>query len=247
MYMYRERKMKEMVVGSSSEVEVEEGDTRYRKIFVGGLAWATQTDSMKAYFDQFGHIVEAVVISDKHTQRSKGYGFVTFKDPNSAIKACENPYPVIDGRRANCNLAAFGPHHHKNPTNNAQRGLWKVKSSTMGVARPASNSLGVSTYNCQPYAYPYGAYGYPNYQQDIYTLNYYYNNASYGVNGQLQDFPAQYVIGSPNELYFTWYQNHLQHPLLPFSTINPKTTQGATTTVNAASPLLGTTSHSQHT
>lgn len=35
-------------------------------------------------------------------------GQVTFFDPESARRACENPSPVIDGRRANCNLAALG-------------------------------------------------------------------------------------------------------------------------------------------
>jgi hypothetical protein len=33
---------------------------------------------------------------------------VTFRDPESARMACMDPYPVIDGRRANCNLAILG-------------------------------------------------------------------------------------------------------------------------------------------
>ena len=52
------------------------GDTTYTKVFVGGLAWETQKDTMKNYFEQFGDILEAVVITDKATGRSKGYGFV---------------------------------------------------------------------------------------------------------------------------------------------------------------------------
>lgn len=58
--------------GSSSNT----GDTTYTKIFVGGLAWETQRDTMRRYFEQFGEILEAVVITDKNTGRSKGYGFV---------------------------------------------------------------------------------------------------------------------------------------------------------------------------
>lgn len=53
-------------------------DTKMTKIFVGGLAWETQRDTMRRYFEQFGEIVEAVVITDKNTGRSKGYGFVCF-------------------------------------------------------------------------------------------------------------------------------------------------------------------------
>lgn len=52
------------------------GDTTYTKVFVGGLAWETQRDTMRRHFEQFGDILEAVVITDKNTGRSKGYGFV---------------------------------------------------------------------------------------------------------------------------------------------------------------------------
>lgn len=54
------------------------GDTTYSKVFVGGLAWETQSEMLQRYFEQFGEILEAVVISDKNTGRSKGYGFVSF-------------------------------------------------------------------------------------------------------------------------------------------------------------------------
>ncbi|XP_030951056.1 uncharacterized protein LOC126712634 [Quercus robur] len=84
------------------------GDTTYTKVFVGGLAWETQSETMRRYFEQFGEILEAVVITDKNSGRSKGYGFVTFRDPDSARRACADPTPIIDGRRANCNLASLG-------------------------------------------------------------------------------------------------------------------------------------------
>ncbi|KAH0459821.1 hypothetical protein IEQ34_010484 [Dendrobium chrysotoxum] len=84
------------------------GDTTYTKVFVGGLAWETHKDTMKQYFEQFGEILEAVIISDKTTGRSKGYGFVTFSEPEAATRACDDPSPVIDGRRTNCNIASLG-------------------------------------------------------------------------------------------------------------------------------------------
>ncbi|XP_039129359.1 probable RNA-binding protein ARP1 isoform X2 [Dioscorea cayenensis subsp. rotundata] len=84
------------------------GDTTLTKVFVGGLAWETQKDVLRDHFARFGDILEAVIISDKTSGRSKGYGFVTFKDAESAKKACEDPSPVINGRRANCNLASLG-------------------------------------------------------------------------------------------------------------------------------------------
>ncbi|GAB2273523.1 hypothetical protein Dimus_008315, partial [Dionaea muscipula] len=41
---------------------------------------------------------------------------VTFKEREAVFRACQNPSPVIDGRRANCNLAAFGAQKPKPPT-----------------------------------------------------------------------------------------------------------------------------------
>ena len=53
------------------------GDTTFTKVFVGGLAWETPTEEMRRYFEQFGEILEAVIITDKITGKSKGYGFVS--------------------------------------------------------------------------------------------------------------------------------------------------------------------------
>lgn len=84
------------------------GDTTLTKVFVGGLAWETPKDTLREHFQKYGEILEAVIISDKVTGRSKGYGFVTFKEAEAANKACEEPTVMINGRRANCNIASHG-------------------------------------------------------------------------------------------------------------------------------------------
>lgn len=84
------------------------GDTTLTKVFVGGLAWETPKDTLREHFQKYGEILEAVIISDKVTGRSKGYGFVTFKEAEAANKACEEPSVMINGRRANCNIASHG-------------------------------------------------------------------------------------------------------------------------------------------
>ena len=52
-------------------------DTTYTKLFVGGLPYHTTDETLKAHFDQYGEIEEAVVITDRVTNKSKGYGFVS--------------------------------------------------------------------------------------------------------------------------------------------------------------------------
>ncbi|KAL9979792.1 hypothetical protein ACROYT_G017507 [Oculina patagonica] len=63
---------------------------------------------MKEYFEQFDEIVEAVIIRERNSQRSKGYGFVTMATKEGAERACVNKRPIIDGRRANVDLAYLG-------------------------------------------------------------------------------------------------------------------------------------------
>lgn len=52
-------------------------DNTFTKLFVGGLPYHTTNDALRKYFLEFGEIEEAVVIHDRVTQKSKGYGFVS--------------------------------------------------------------------------------------------------------------------------------------------------------------------------
>ncbi|XP_046560998.1 RNA-binding protein 24-A-like [Haliotis rubra] len=87
---------------------VQQKDTTFTKIFVGGLPYHTTDQSLREYFDKFGDIEEAVVITDRQTGKSRGYGFVTMADRAAAERACKDPNPIIDGRKANVNLAYLG-------------------------------------------------------------------------------------------------------------------------------------------
>nr|XP_032825962.1 RNA-binding protein 24-B-like [Petromyzon marinus] len=83
-------------------------DTTFTKIFVGGLPYHTTDASLRKYFEAFGEIDEAVVITDRQTGKSRGYGFVTMCERGAAERACKDPNPIIDGRKANVNLAYIG-------------------------------------------------------------------------------------------------------------------------------------------
>lgn len=52
-------------------------DNTFTKLFVGGLPYHTTDDTLRAHFAQYGDIEEAVVIHDRFTGKSKGYGFVS--------------------------------------------------------------------------------------------------------------------------------------------------------------------------
>jgi len=48
------------------------------KLFIGGLAWHTDDTVLRQKFTEFGTVEEAVVVKDRDTGRSRGFGFVRF-------------------------------------------------------------------------------------------------------------------------------------------------------------------------
>ncbi|XP_072982533.1 uncharacterized protein [Typha latifolia] len=148
------------------------GDTTLTKVFVGGLAWETPTEELRRYFQQFGEILEAVIITDKTTGRSKGYGFVTFQEPDSAKRSVADPNPVIDGRRANCNIASQGRPRPSPPRGRNQVGLF-YQGPPQHTGPPYSR-LPTQMPPPPPVIYPthYGYVTYPpdyGYQQGFYN------------------------------------------------------------------------------
>lgn len=57
------------------------------KVYVGNLPFSFTQKELTDLFSSFGEITEAVIISDKFSGRSKGFGFVTFADKAAADKA----------------------------------------------------------------------------------------------------------------------------------------------------------------
>lgn len=77
-----------------------------KKLFVGGLAWGTDDNGLRSYFEQCGTVEEAKVISDRETGRSRGFGFVTFENESDAQNAIQQLNGTeLDGRSLNVNEA----------------------------------------------------------------------------------------------------------------------------------------------
>ncbi len=85
-------------------------ETMSNKLFVGGLAWATDDHALTSAFSAHGEVTEARVISDRDTGRSRGFGFVTFADASAASAAIEAMDGTdLDGRTIRVNLAEDNP------------------------------------------------------------------------------------------------------------------------------------------
>lgn len=73
-------------------------------MFVGGLNWDTDEESLRRYFGQFGPVTSCTVMRDNASGRSRGFAFVTFSDPKSvnAVMVREHYLDgkIIDPKRA---------------------------------------------------------------------------------------------------------------------------------------------------
>ena len=70
-----------------------------KKLFIGSLAWTTTDDGLREFFAQFGEVSEAVVVRERDSNRSRGFGFVSYENDADADKAiAEGDGKELDGR-----------------------------------------------------------------------------------------------------------------------------------------------------
>ncbi|XP_058979279.1 uncharacterized protein LOC101888347 isoform X1 [Musca domestica] len=69
------------------------------KLFVGGLSWQTSAEKLKEYFNMFGTVTDVLIMKDPVTQRSRGFGFITFQEPCSVDKVLKVPIHTLDGKK----------------------------------------------------------------------------------------------------------------------------------------------------
>ena len=83
------------------------------KLYVGGLPYSTQEDALKELFAQAGTVVSAVIIMDKMSGRSKGFGFVEMSSNDEAQKLslCSMTKNSKDASLLSTKLARWKPAH----------------------------------------------------------------------------------------------------------------------------------------
>ncbi|HRN90282.1 MAG TPA: RNA-binding protein [Candidatus Saccharibacteria bacterium] len=77
-----------------------------QNLFIGSLAYSTTDDTLKAFFETIGEVESARVITDRDSGRSKGFGFVEYKDEANNQKAIDElDGKELDGRAISVGLA----------------------------------------------------------------------------------------------------------------------------------------------
>lgn len=67
------------------------------RVYVGNLSWSVDDQGLQSFFSEVGSVVDARVVIDRETGRSKGFGFVTFSSNNEADSAISSFNGAVSG------------------------------------------------------------------------------------------------------------------------------------------------------
>eukprot|EP00246_Nothoceros_aenigmaticus_P011545 TRINITY_DN3181_c0_g1_i1.p1 TRINITY_DN3181_c0_g1~~TRINITY_DN3181_c0_g1_i1.p1 ORF type:complete len:367 (+),score=70.42 TRINITY_DN3181_c0_g1_i1:102-1202(+) len=176
-------------------------DQAQRKLYIGGLSYDTSSDTLLNLFSQFGEIEEGAVAYDKNTNKSRGFGFVTFKTVEGAHRALSDPSKTIEGRHVIVKLAAEGQR---------ERQQQQVSGLQVQAASQVQPTYGAANPNLANYARPQvQAQAAPTLGFSAYTHTY----ATQSAYAGLAATPQAYGAVATTQQY-----NAAQYPYAAFQT-----------------------------
>ncbi|EGW31378.1 uncharacterized protein SPAPADRAFT_154438 [Spathaspora passalidarum NRRL Y-27907] len=126
-----------------------EEQDRVGKIFVGGIDPLVTEKEFYDFFAQYGSIIDAQLMVDKDTGRSRGFGFITYDSPDAVDRVTVNKYLSLKGRAMEVKRAEPRGQHQQN------------------VMQQRQQQQQSSYYGAGAYGSPYGAGGAQMYQQQM--------------------------------------------------------------------------------
>ncbi|KAL6992905.1 hypothetical protein U1Q18_011023 [Sarracenia purpurea var. burkii] len=189
------------------------GPARTKKIFVGGLASTVTESDFKNYFDQFGTILDVVVMYDHNTQRPRGFGFITYDSEEAVEKVLLKTFHELNGKLVEVKRAVpkeLSPGPNRNQLGGYNHGLGRVSSLLNGYTQGYNpNSVGGYGLRVDGRFNPVtvGRSGYPPFGPSVYGMGLNFEpglSPSYGGSGNFSSNTSYgrglnpFYSGNPN-------------------------------------------------
>ncbi|XP_031481802.1 heterogeneous nuclear ribonucleoprotein 1-like isoform X2 [Nymphaea colorata] len=101
------------------------------KLFVGGISWDTNEETLRDHFKKYGDVVDSVIMRDRNTGSTRGFGFVLFSDSSASDKALQDKH-VISGRTVEVKKAV--------PRGEQQNGVNRTNSNNNNSSNNNTNN-----------------------------------------------------------------------------------------------------------
>ena len=102
-------------------------------IYVSNLSFNVQDEDLREYFEEYGEVTSAKIITDKFTNRSRGFGFVEMTDDTAAEKAiAELNGASVDGRTISVTVARPREEKPRSSSNNGGGNRRSFSNSNSG-------------------------------------------------------------------------------------------------------------------
>ncbi|NP_001279973.1 cold-inducible RNA-binding protein [Callorhinchus milii] len=154
------------------------------KLFVGGINFETDEQTLEEVFAKYGDVSEVIVIRERDTQRSKGFGFVTFENPDDARDALAGMNgKTVDGRQIRVDHAGKSSGNRSRSYQSGQSyGNYSFRGgrSSRGFSRDGGSSGGYQRYSSSRGGSGGGGYGRESYGRDNYRDR---SQSNYGRSG----------------------------------------------------------------
>jgi len=147
------------------------------RVFVGGISWKADESSLANYFSSYGAVTECKIIMDRNTGKSKGYGFVTFQEADTAERVKQTANFFFLGKNMNVGDAVRKTNETGNGggvgrgDRNQQGGYQYNQYYNQNYYQQPQGEFQYYQYQPNGMYYPQQPYPYPPYQPQVAYIN----------------------------------------------------------------------------